>query len=571
MFETIVAGGIDDNYVYPYIISIISAQKNSRTPINFALAYDGRYLSIESKEFIEKIAKHFELSLSLIEIELPEYLPANGHISPMAFSRLIVADSLDQNFVWLDADTLSVGPIDELLSHHFLGDGSVIAARKDIQDKVVRTKNHAKKVAGMNYFNSGVVVINPVIWREKEYPAHWKTAVKNYQKYHFDWSDQCVLNFLTKGNYRPLPTKFNVLVSKERLTTEDSILHFAGATKPWNAKIISIDVAREILSEPFLRYLELEVAIFDLLGADPELKNQLQFHRLGNRSNRKTPKPNSNAGVAEIAINMLRETYKRLRMLKRAVSRFTRPFVVRSDFKNLESRRWQLSIALARQLDFKVRYGLFEGMVLEENLNWSNSDLAPMLLGTYELPILEYIQSLSKTFNNFINLGAGDGYYVTGMVKSGVAGKAFAYEMNEVSRDNILKQAILNEASENIVIRGIANSDFINEFSDTQLSESLILIDVEGAEFEIFENIDINRLVNSHLIIEIHEFVQDIEIKLPNLIAQLQDSHEISVLSTGARNLDSFIELKYLNDSDRWLLASEGSPMIMKWLCCRPR
>ena len=45
----------------------------------------------------------------------------------------------------------------------------------------------------------------------------------------------------------------------------------------------------------------------------------------------------------------------------------------------------------------------------------------------------------------------------------------------------------------------------------------------------------------------------------------------MSELRTGARDPAQFEELAMLEDTDRWLIASEGRKRLMHWLVLRPR
>ena len=46
---------------------------------------------------------------------------------------------------------------------------------------------------------------------------------------------------------------------------------------------------------------------------------------------------------------------------------------------------------------------------------------------------------------------------------------------------------------------------------------------------------------------------------------------KISTLTTASRDLSKFPELFDYEDSDRWLIASEGRPKLMSWLRLDPR
>ena len=57
------------------------------------------------------------------------------------------------------------------------------------------------------------------------------------------------------------------------------------------------------------------------------------------------------------------------------------------------------------------------------------------------------------------------------------------YEISEDGQNQIRKNAQLNNVDENIEIRGEAKRNFYDDFSQEELSSSLILMDIEGGEF----------------------------------------------------------------------------------------
>ena len=63
-----------------------------------------------------------------------------------------------------------------------------------------------------------------------------------------------------------------------------------------------------------------------------------------------------------------------------------------------------------------VQYGPFKGLIISENV-WSEYDLSSKLLGIYEIHISSKIEELSASYENFVNLGGGDGYFALGFSK----------------------------------------------------------------------------------------------------------------------------------------------------------
>lgn len=216
-----------------------------------------------------------------------------------------------------------------------------------------------------------------------------------------------------------------------------------------------------------------------------------------------------------------------------------------------------------------IAYGPFSGMKLN-NLTWGSSEISSMILGIYEEEVLDAILKLKGKTKNFINLGAGDGYFSVGVLVGKIFEKTYCFEKSEKLRDNILKNSIINNVEKYITIHAEANKDFYNKIIEKDLKDSLVLIDVEGHEFDIVNRDTFQRFDKSVIIIEIHEFAKDSEIKIKNLLKDSSKTHNHNLITTANRDLSKYKELKNIPDDFRWLLCSEGRSYRMSWLVFHP-
>jgi hypothetical protein len=213
----------------------------------------------------------------------------------------------------------------------------------------------------------------------------------------------------------------------------------------------------------------------------------------------------------------------------------------------------------------------FPVCIYPKKLGGGAMDRASMLLGLYEKEILDTLQHKPDNYRIFIDIGAADGYYGVGAVKSGLFDISYCYEITEDGRSVIKQNSIDNGVSENIVIRGQATQETLSDFDSKTLSESLVLIDIEGFEFSLLNTETVKLLHNAIIIIEMHEwFFIDGDAKFDALIDLFQSTHKIEILKMGSRDLSVFPELDGLNDSDRWLICSEGRARMMRWLHLTP-
>lgn len=172
-----------------------------------------------------------------------------------------------------------------------------------------------------------------------------------------------------------------------------------------------------------------------------------------------------------------------------------------------------------------------------------------------------------------INLGAGDGYYGVGLVKSGLAARSFCFEQSSEGQAAITHAAETNGVADRITILGRADADFLASpaLQDIDLSSTLIIIDIEGGEFTLLVDDLLNRLKDAELIIELHgRFIATNPNPEAALLQRLAQYFRCDVFSMGQRDLSRITELAALGDSDRWLLCSEGRPFLMRWVHCHP-
>jgi hypothetical protein len=169
-------------------------------------------------------------------------------------------------------------------------------------------------------------------------------------------------------------------------------------------------------------------------------------------------------------------------------------------------------------------------------------------------------------------LGAGDGYYPIGLMKSGLFSSAIAFEGSELRRDQMERLADINGCKKNIEIRGYASEDCFDDLEFNLLAQSVILSDIEGGEFNIFTEKNLKILSDSIIIIEIHDFLVPLgNSKLEELVNTATKYFKVTWLTTTGRNPSKFQELRDFNDIDRWLTMVEGRGPLMNWIRLDPR
>jgi len=235
-------------------------------------------------------------------------------------------------------------------------------------------------------------------------------------------------------------------------------------------------------------------------------------------------------------------------------------------------RRIRVANVVFQQFNGTIKYGPFKGQKLIDNPWWGTSDKASMILGVYEKEVLDFLTSdLFKNKKSFIDVGAADGYYAIGLIKNNYFDHCYCFEMSQEGQNIIKRSADENNLSDRVSIYGTATSEFYKEIPKDNFDDSVILIDIEGAEFEILESKCLSAISNATVIIEIHNWIEDFEIKYFKLLVDASKYFSVSFLSPAIKNMNDFDELNHLSDDNRYLICSEGRPNAMRFMVLTPK
>ena len=240
----------------------------------------------------------------------------------------------------------------------------------------------------------------------------------------------------------------------------------------------------------------------------------------------------------------------------------------------VEVRRSLLSKIISKKLNNKIKYGNFKGLKLYDQSWWGAKDKAAILLGLYEKEVLEKIMELAKINNltDFIDIGAADGYYGVGVLHAGFFKHSHCFEISKFGREIITKNSIINGVYKKISVYGKLNDLLSKKIKKFNTRKNLILIDIEGAEFEMLTTEFIHDIKHCYLIIELHyEFLEKSNLKFISLKKRFKSFFDIEIISTGSRNPNALDDLKYFKDSDKWLICSEGRRIKGEWMVCIPK
>ena len=233
-------------------------------------------------------------------------------------------------------------------------------------------------------------------------------------------------------------------------------------------------------------------------------------------------------------------------------------------------KRLQLNSSVFQQLGGVVKYGPLTGFALIEDTSWGN-DKCAKLLGFYEQELLAEMVPLLGSGKVFIDIGAADGFYAVGFPKVGLTRRCIAFEATENGRDVIEKTARNLDLLDRVDVRGICTEASLREaLVGLDIKDVVVLCDIEGAEFEIMSESVLSTLSGASIFIEIHDFIENGSDLYLQLKERARRWFKVKEIKKAGRNPYHYTELDHLDDTDHWLVCSEGREPNQKWLSLTP-
>ena len=240
--------------------------------------------------------------------------------------------------------------------------------------------------------------------------------------------------------------------------------------------------------------------------------------------------------------------------------------------ETIAQRQERISLETYDICDGVVKYGPFKGLLLNRDTWWGRLDLGSQCLGLYEKEVLDFFSRVSSCqFKTFIDIGAADGYYVNGVLTSSLINNVICYESSQSGREAIDANWRINGAVGDLEIKGEANCSSILGLPVSILDKCLIIVDIEGFEFELLNFEVLSFLRTCVLIIEIHNWVDDFEYKYENFLRNAAEFFSIDILKNVERFTSDIPELRSYTDDNRALLISERRPCLMRFLKLAPK
>lgn len=241
--------------------------------------------------------------------------------------------------------------------------------------------------------------------------------------------------------------------------------------------------------------------------------------------------------------------------------------------KKTENARRKVRDYLLELHQGRIAYGPFKGMEIQvEQVSWGDGDLSAKILGVYEKCVLDKIAELGETIEGpFIDIGAADGYYVIGAVKAGLFREAHAFEIDPRGREAILCNADVNGVSDKIFSHAEADLAQLQSLI-TSHSNALVLIDIEGAEFDLLDVEMFEALRKCTIIVESHpRSIEEGNVYEQKMLERAAKHFTIEKLKGNFVSPNEFDELDGFSDFERLMAFSEGRAWAGYWFLMTPR
>lgn len=247
-----IATSTDNNYVdYCGVLFLSILENKSNENICFHLLESDVYP--DKLEALKKLVESFEQKIHFYPInkETFEKCPIrfSDHVSKAAYYRLILPELIQDvdKILYLDCDIVVTGSLFPLWNINM--ENKAIAGILDGKTGDIHIYNRLRYPVAEGYINSGVLVINAKLWREKKYSTMClQTIADNPDQFKFH--DQDCINYMFHDSKILCPIRYNLqdtfLRDECNLMIEYSyfkeieearkspiVIHYSGQVKPW--------------------------------------------------------------------------------------------------------------------------------------------------------------------------------------------------------------------------------------------------------------------------------------------------------------------------------------------------
>ncbi|HSU66403.1 MAG TPA: hypothetical protein VLJ39_06010, partial [Tepidisphaeraceae bacterium] len=190
------------------------------------------------------------------------------------------------------------------------------------------------------------------------------------------------------------------------------------------------------------------------------------------------------------------------------------------------------------------------------------------ILGTYEVELHPVLDGFcAEQFDRFIDVGAAEGYYAVGLAFRCPNLPVIAFETEPAGQKLIASLAQANRVSDRVQVQGHCTVDDLRQ-AFVGSEKCLLIMDVEGHEYDLLDPGKIPELAAATLLVELHEFTRG---GLGKIIRdRFATTHSVCEVHVRERTREDLpFQSRLLL---RWLLSmtNECRPHRQSWLVLTP-
>jgi hypothetical protein len=216
-----------------------------------------------------------------------------------------------------------------------------------------------------------------------------------------------------------------------------------------------------------------------------------------------------------------------------------------------------------------VQSGPFHGMTIIKDSSWYGGNLLQKLLGIYEQELHASVEAaIAFAPELVVNIGSAEGYYAVGLALRLPAAVVHVFDTDPRALKVCELAAVANRAEARLRLECSCNAARLRTML-ARHERSLLIVDCEGCEEELFDSLEPADLGRTVFIVEMHELLHPGSRE--KILERYGATHEINLVTQGARNPHEIPVLRALPEDLQWQAMSEGRPETMDWIVGTPR
>ena len=240
----------------------------------------------------------------------------------------------------------------------------------------------------------------------------------------------------------------------------------------------------------------------------------------------------------------------------------------------LQKIRLNLSNKIFKLVKNKIFFGPYKNTKIINDIKQTfNIYINQQILGTYEINVQEYAISLQKKYKlkNIVSFGSGNGFHPLGLIKNSYFKKAICFEKNRLFQKILIKNFKINNILGKLsCFSGASFKKVFDLLDDNELKKTLFIIDVEGDEYKLLNNKILNKIKNSCLIIENHDFKIKNKNKVKVIKKLLNKTFNVKIINSKTPKIEDYL-YKINLKQDELLLSLLETRKKMNWFVCKPK